>query len=88
MTGSAAIAITNVANAITSHTRRGAAKSATTVPPQQLSTPLVTELGRPVSSTSLHQPRSLLAMTNERALNDNRQSLFDVVDKSTAMKNN
>jgi hypothetical protein len=35
-----------------------------------------------------HQPRSLRAMASERVLNDNRQSLFNVVDKSTAMKNN
>jgi hypothetical protein len=42
MTGSAATAVTNVASEITSRIRRGAAKSTTTVPPQQLSTPLVT----------------------------------------------
>jgi hypothetical protein len=87
-TGSAATAITNVAIAITSRIRREAAKSTTTVPPEQLSRPLVTKLERPVASTSLHQPQSLRAMVGERVLNGNRQSLFDVLDKSTAMKNN
>lgn len=76
MTGSAATAITN---AITSRLRRGTA----TVPP---STPLASEAReRPVA---LHQPRSLRAMAGERVLGDNRQSLFNVVDKKTAMKNN
>jgi hypothetical protein len=70
MKGSAATAITNVASAITSRIRRGAAKSTTTVSPQQLSTPLVTELERPVTSTSLHQPLSLRAMAGERVLGD------------------
>jgi hypothetical protein len=86
MTGSAATAITNVKNAITSRLRRGAAKPTTTVPPQQLSTPLASEAReRPVA---LHQPCSLRAMAGERVLGDNRQSLFYVVDKNTAMKNN
>jgi hypothetical protein len=84
--GSAATAITNVANAITSRIHRGAAMSTTTAPPQQLSTPLASEAHeRPVA---LHQPRSLRATTSERVLNANRQSLFNVVDKNTAMKNN
>jgi hypothetical protein len=94
VTGSAATAITNVQNAITSRLRRGTAKPTTTVPPQQLSMPLVTNEfaneapERPVASTSLHQPCSLRAMAGERVLGDNRQSLFDVVDENTAMKNN
>jgi hypothetical protein len=37
---------------------------------------------------AVHQPRSLRAMANEHVLNDNRQSLFNVVDKSTATQNN
>jgi hypothetical protein len=87
LTGSAATAITNAASAITSRIRRGAAKSTITVPPQQLSTPLVTELERPVA---LYQPRSLQAMGGERVLRVDRhsKSLFTVVDESTAMKNN
>jgi hypothetical protein len=86
MTGSAATAITNVRNAITSRLRRRTAELTTTVPPQQLSTPLAIEAReRPVA---LHQPRSLRAMAGEQVLGDNRQSLFDVVDKNTAMKNN
>jgi hypothetical protein len=89
MTGSIATAITNVNNAITSRLRRETAKPTTTVPPQQLSTPLASEAReKPIASTSLHQPRSLRAVAGERVLGDNRQSLFDVVDKNTAMKNN
>jgi hypothetical protein len=77
VTGGAATAITNVKNAITSRSRRGTAKPTATVPPQQLSTPLVTNefaseaRERPVASTSLHQPRSLEAMAGERVLGDN-----------------
>jgi hypothetical protein len=91
VTGSAGTAITNAKNAITWRSRRETDKPTTTVPPQQLSTPLVTNefaseaRERPVA---LHQPRSLGAMAGERVHGSNRQSLFNVVDKNTAMKNN
>jgi hypothetical protein len=97
LTGSAttatADAITNVASAIVSRMRRGA-----TVPQQPTSSqvklmpavlqPPVDKATVGSSAGTSHQPRSLRAMTSERVLNDNRQSLFDVVDKNTAMKNN
>jgi hypothetical protein len=102
LTGSATTAavntITNVASVIVSHMRRG-----TTVPQQSTSSQvklmpavpqppvdkaMLSERKRGSSAGTSHQPRSLRAMTSERELNDNRQSLFDVVDKNTAMKNN
>jgi hypothetical protein len=79
-------------SAITSRIRRGAAKFPTTTVHlnnyQRRSLPSSqAKLLRGLSRTS-HQPRSLRAMAGERVLGDNRQSLFNVMDKSTAMKNN
>jgi hypothetical protein len=83
--------------------RRGAAKQffPTTVPclqhlqfrrlvpriPHAVLEPPPTELARPHRS---HQPHSLRVMASERVLNDDRhnKSLFNIVDKGTAMKNN
>jgi hypothetical protein len=91
-------AIMNMASAIVSRMRRG-----TTVPQQPTSSQvklmpavpqlpvdraMLSERKRGSSAGTSHQPRSLRVMTSERVLNDNRQSLFNVVDKNTARKNN